>query len=148
MHQKSLAFDAKQTVVESAQSFQFNVFNRADMVCCASFPFWEAGVFCAFKVEVSRTAQCFEVEYLHYKNNGRIIEMKANYLCPWHKVTVWFSPLSRILAASIVQGGIIKCRVPLTRRFVLIKNRVLAVSSVGDEAPPAPAGRNGGCDEL
>lgn len=104
--------------------------------------------FRAFKVKVPWAAQCFEAEYLHYKNNGRIIEMKANYLCPWHKVTVWFSPLSRILAASIVQGGIIKCRVPLTRRFVLIKNRVLAVSSVGDEAPPAPAGRNGGCDEL
>ena len=80
--------------------------------------------FRAFKVKVPWTAQCFEVEYLHYKNNGRIIEMKA------------------------IQGGIIKCRVPLTRRFVLIKNRMLAVSSVGDEAPPAPAGRNGGCDEL
>lgn len=74
--------------------------------------------------------------------------MKATYLCPWHKVNMWFSPLSRILAASIVQDGIIKCLVPLTRRFVLIKNRVLAVSSVGDEAPPAPVGRNGGRDEL
>ena len=104
--------------------------------------------FRAFKVKVPWTAQCFEVEYLHDKNNGSIIEMKANSLCPWHKVTVWFSPLSRILAASIVQGGIIKRRVPLTRRFVSIKNRVLAGSSAGDEAPPAPAGRTGGRDEL
>ena len=74
--------------------------------------------------------------------------MKATYLYPWHKVTAWFSPLSRILAASIVRGGMIKCLVPLIRRFILIKNRVLTVPSVGDEAPPAPAGRNGGCDEL
>lgn len=74
--------------------------------------------------------------------------MKSTYLYPWHKLTAWFSPLSRILAASIVQDGMIKSFVPLARRFVLIKNRVLAVSGMGDEAPPVPAGRNGGRDVL
>ena len=74
--------------------------------------------------------------------------MKATYLCPWHKENVCFSPLSRILAASIVQWGIVQCLMPLIRRFILIKNRVLAVSNMGDEAPPTPAERNGGCDVL
>lgn len=72
--------------------------------------------------------------------------MKANYLCPWHKVNIWFSPLSRILAASRARDGAVNYPVPILRRFVLIKNRVLAVSGMGDKAPPVPVGRNGGYD--
>ena len=34
------------------------------------------------------------------------------------------------------------------RIFMLVKNHVLAVSGMGDEAPPTPGGRNGGCDVL
>ena len=74
--------------------------------------------------------------------------MKANYLCPWHKVNIWFSPRSRILAASRARDGAVNYPVPILRRFVLIKNRVLAVSGMGDKAPPVPVGRNGGRDVL
>ena len=74
--------------------------------------------------------------------------MKANYLCPWHKVNIWFSPLSRILAASCARDGAVNYPVPILRRFVLIKNRVLAVSGMGDKAPPVPVGRNVGRDVL
>lgn len=74
--------------------------------------------------------------------------MKANYSRPWHKVNVWFSPLSRILAASCAWDGAVNYPVPILRRFVLIKNHVLAVSGMGDEAPPVPVGRNGGRDVL
>ena len=40
--------------------------------------------------------------------------------------------------------------VPLNadRIFMLVKNHVLAVSGMGDEAPPTPGGRNGGSDVL
>lgn len=31
--------------------------------------------------------------------------MKATYLCPWHKMTTWFSPLSRMLVVSDIKGG-------------------------------------------
>lgn len=34
------------------------------------------------------------------------------------------------------------------RIFMLVKNHVLAVSGMGDEAPPTPGGRNGGSDVL
>lgn len=74
--------------------------------------------------------------------------MKANYSRPWHKVNVWFSPLSRILAASCAWDGAVNYPVPILRRFVLIKNHVLAVSGMGDEAPPVPVGKNGGRDVL
>lgn len=34
------------------------------------------------------------------------------------------------------------------RIFMLVKNHVLAVSGMGDEAPPTLGGRNGGSDVL
>ena len=34
------------------------------------------------------------------------------------------------------------------RIFMLVKNHVLAVSGMGDEAPPTPGGRNGESDVL
>lgn len=74
--------------------------------------------------------------------------MKATYLCPWHKITVWFSPLSRMLAVSDIKNGIVNHLFSLVRRFVLLKNRVLALACMGDEAPPTPSGRNGGSDVL
>lgn len=74
--------------------------------------------------------------------------MKATYLCPWHKMTTWFSPLSRMLAASNVPNGIVERLAPAINIYVLIKNRVLALSCMGDEAPPTPGGRNGGSDVL
>lgn len=74
--------------------------------------------------------------------------MKATYLCPWHKMTTWFSPLSRMLAVSNIKGGIVNHRSSVVRIFVLLKNRVLALACMGDEAPPAPGGRNGGSDVL
>lgn len=74
--------------------------------------------------------------------------MKATYLCPWHKMTTWFSPLSRMLAASNVANGIVKPLAPVVRIFVLLKKRVLALACMGDEAPPTPGGRNGGSDVL
>lgn len=64
MHQKSLAFNAEQTVVGPAQSFWFNVFYNADILCCASFPFWEIGAFVLLKLKcrgppsVSKSSIC------------------------------------------------------------------------------------------
>ena len=74
--------------------------------------------------------------------------MKATYLCPWHKMTTWFSPLSRMLAVSNIESGIVNHRSSVVRIFVLLKSRVLALACMGDEAPPTPSGRNGGSDVL
>ena len=74
--------------------------------------------------------------------------MKSTYLLPWFKMTTWFSPLSRMLAVSDIKGGIVNHRSSVIRIFVLLKNRVLALFCMGDEAPPAPGGRNGGSDVL
>lgn len=74
--------------------------------------------------------------------------MKATYLCPWHKMTTWFSPLSRMLATSNVSNGIVERLAPAVNIYVLLKNRVLALSCMEDEAPPASGGRNGGSDVL
>ena len=74
--------------------------------------------------------------------------MKATYLCPWHKITVWFSPLSRMLAVCNIKNGIANHLSTIVRRFVLLKNRVPALPCTGDEAPPTPGGRNGGSDVL
>ncbi len=57
--------------------------------------------------------------------------MNAIYLCPWHKMTTWFSPLSRMLAASNVPNGIVERLAPAVRIYVLIKKRVLALSCMG-----------------
>ena len=43
--------------------------------------------------------------------------MKANYLYPWHKVNIWFSPRSRILAASCARDGAVNYPVPILRRY-------------------------------
>ena len=43
MHQKSLAFNAEQTVVGPEPSFWFSVFYNADVLCCAVFPFVGCG---------------------------------------------------------------------------------------------------------
>ena len=74
--------------------------------------------------------------------------MKANYLCPWHKMTTWYFRLSRLLDISNVKKRIKNHGAVANRIFVLLKNHVLAVSGMGDEAPPSPRGRNGGSDVL
>ena len=60
--------------------------------------------------------------------------MKSTYLLPWFKMTTWYFRLSRLLEVSNVKKR--------------TKNHVLAVSGMGDEAPPTPGGRNGGSDVL
>ena len=42
---KSLSAAVDQTAPKQAQSFHSATHNRADMLYCASFPQWEAGVF-------------------------------------------------------------------------------------------------------
>ena len=70
--------------------------------------------------------------------------MKSTYLLPWLKMTTWYFRLSRLLEVSNVK----KRTKNADRIFMLVKNHVLAVSGMGDEAPPTPGGRNGGSDVL
>ena len=49
--------------------------------------------------------------------------MNATYLCPWHKMTAWFSPLSRMLATSNVPNGIVELLVPSVDLFVELRER-------------------------
>ena len=53
-----------------------------------------------------------------------------------------------MLAVSNIESGIVNHRSSVVRIFVLLKNRVLALACMGDEAPPTPGGRNGGSDVL
>lgn len=74
--------------------------------------------------------------------------MKATYLCPWHKMTTWYFRLSRLLDVSNVKKRTKNHGADADRIFMLVKNHVLAVSGMGDEAPPTLGGRNGGSDVL
>jgi len=64
------------------------------------------------------------------------------------KMTTWYFRLSRLLKVSNVKRRTKNHGVVADRIFMLVKNHVLAVSGMGDEAPPTPGGRNGGRDVL
>ena len=74
--------------------------------------------------------------------------MKSTYLLPWFKMTTWYFRLSRLLEVSNVKKCTKNHSADADRIFMLVKNHVLAVSGMGDEAPPSHGGRNGGCDAL
>ena len=74
--------------------------------------------------------------------------MKSTYLLPWFKMTTWYFRLSRLLKVSNIEERTKIHGAVANRIFVLLKNRVLALSCMGDEAPPTPGGRNGGSDVL
>ena len=69
--------------------------------------------------------------------------MKSTYLLPWLKMTTWYFRLSRLLEVSNVKKRTKNHSADSDRIFMLVKNHVLAVSGMGDEAPPTPGGRNG-----
>jgi len=73
--------------------------------------------------------------------------MKSTYLLPWLKMTTWYFRLSRLLEVSNVKKRTKNHSADADRIFMLV-NHVLAVSGMGDEAPPTPSGRNGGSDVL
>ena len=65
--------------------------------------------------------------------------MKSTYLLPWFKMTTWYFRLSRLLEVSNIKKRT-KIMVQIADRiFMLVKNHVLAVSGMGDEAPPLSA---------
>lgn len=70
--------------------------------------------------------------------------MKSTYLLPWFKMTTWYFRMSRLLEVSSVKKRTKNHSADADRIFMLVKNHVLAVSGMGDEAPPTPGGRNGG----
>ena len=74
--------------------------------------------------------------------------MKSTYLLPWFKMTTWYFRLFRLLEVSNVKKRTQNHSADADRIFMLVKNHVLAVSGMGDEAPPSHGGRNGGCDAL
>ena len=74
--------------------------------------------------------------------------MKSTYLLPWFKMTTWYFRMSRLLEVSSVKKRTKNHSADADRIFMLVKNHVLAVSGMGDEAPPSHGGRNGGCDAL
>ena len=61
-------------------------------------------------------------------------------------MTTWYFRLSRLLEASNVKKRTKNHSADADRIFMLVKNHVLAVSGMGDEAPSTPGGRNGGRD--
>lgn len=74
--------------------------------------------------------------------------MKSTYLLPWFKMTTWYFRLFRLLEVSNVKKRTKNHSADADRIFMLVKNHVLAISGMGDEAPPTPGGRNGGSDVL
>ena len=74
--------------------------------------------------------------------------MKSTYLLPWFKMTTWYFRLSHLLKVPNIEERTKKHGAVANRIFVLLKNHVLAVSGMGDEAPPTLGGRNGGSDVL
>lgn len=74
--------------------------------------------------------------------------MKSTYLLPWFKMTTWYFRLSQLLEVSNVKKRTKNHSADADRIFMLVKNHVLAVSGMGDEAPPTPGGRNGGSDDA
>lgn len=75
-------------------------------------------------------------------------DAESTYLLPWFKMTTWYFRLSRLLEVSNVKKRTKNHSADADRIFMLVKNHVLAVSGMGDEAPPTPGGRNGGSDVL
>ena len=71
--------------------------------------------------------------------------MKSTYLLPWFKMPTWYF---RLLKVSNIKRRTKNHGAVANRIFMLVKNHVLAVSGMGDEAPPSHGGRNGGCDVL
>ena len=105
--------------------------------------------FCAFKGKVSwATTILFVRMFTFDKITGGLLIMKSTYLLPWFKMTTWYFRLSRLLEVSNVKKRTKNHSAVADRIFMLVKNHVLAVSGMGDEAPPSHGGRNGGCDAL
>ena len=105
--------------------------------------------FRAFKGKVSWATTILFVQMLTFRKiTGGLLIMKSTYLLPWLKMTTWYFRLSRLLEASNVKKRTKNHSADTDRIFMLVKNHVLAVSGMGDEAPPSHGGRNGGCDAL
>jgi hypothetical protein len=105
--------------------------------------------FCAFGAKVPQSTRYFLPEQSFYKKiTGGLLKMKSTYLLPWFKMTTWCFRLSRLLEVSNVKKRTKNHGADADRIFMLVKNHVLAVSGMGDEAPPSPGGRNGGSDVL
>ena len=105
--------------------------------------------FCAFKGKVSWTTTILFVRMLTFRKiTGGLLIMKSTYLLPWFKMTTWYFRLFRLLEVSNVKKRTQNHSADADRIFMLVKNHVLAVSGMGDEAPPTPGGRNGGSDVL
>ena len=101
--------------------------------------------FYAFKGKVSCATTILFVRMLTFRKiTGGLLIMKSTYLLPWFKMTTWYFRLFRLLEVSNTKNH----SADADRIFMLVKNHVLAVSGMGDEAPPTPGGRNGGCDVL
>ena len=62
---KSLYAAVDQTAPKQAQSFRFATHNRADMLYCASFPQWEAGVFALLRARCRGPPRSFLSECSH-----------------------------------------------------------------------------------
>ena len=105
--------------------------------------------FCAFKGKVSRAATTLFCPNTQFRKiTGGLLIMKSTYLLPWFKMTTWYFRLSRLLDVSNVKKRTKNHGADADRIFMLVKNHVLTVSGMGDEAPPIPGGRNGGSDVL
>jgi hypothetical protein len=105
--------------------------------------------FCAFKGKVSCATTILFVRMLTFRKiTGGLLIMKSTYLLPWFKMTIWYFRLFRLLEVSNVKKRTKNHSADADRIFMLVKNHVLAVSGMGNEAPPTPGGRNGGCDVL
>lgn len=105
--------------------------------------------FCAFKGKVSWATTILFVRMLTFRKiTGGLLIMKSTYLLPWLKMTTWYFRLSRLLEVSNVKKRTKNQSADADRIFMLVKNHVLAISGMGDEAPPTPGGRNGGSDVL
>lgn len=89
-----------------------------------------------------------DIDYLNCSENQLEQLDVSTYLLPWFKMTTWYFRLSRLLEVSNVKKRTKNHSADADRIFMLVKNHVLAVSGMGDEAPPTPGGRNGGSDVL